>query len=367
MSFKTEISFEIDKKDWDNALMLNEASTAYQISDFYEPYNLTYGSKPIFVSVYDSTGKIVGQLSAVIHLSDYWLEPNIISKIISSKINLGSTLSWIHGPIIHDKENMEEILSLILTSLDKIAIENKVNLIKGSSPPQMRQSPANLYQKNGYKIIPWITYITDLQRSVEDIYKSLHNKTRYDIRKGEKNGLEFEVVSKEESYELYLDVKYNQKNKLQKIKKLNKKFFHNVWETSYKKNYQKMFLAKFEEKPIGAILNVLFNGNVVQVGVGNTPDRNLYGGPFLTWNSIKWSAENNFRTFDVGGANPSPVSKKEQGINLFKSKWSSKKIDYFLYTKVFNKTRRNISNIIKQPKSIKYKIKNLYQKKSDNN
>jgi len=363
MNFKTEISYEIEKKVWDETLLSNQASTAYQNSDFYEPYHLAYGSKPVFITVSNSTGKIVGQLSAVIHLTDYWLEPNIISRLISSKFNLGSTLSWFHGPIIHDLENIDEIISNILTSLDKIAFENKVNLIKGSSPPQMSQVQSNIFKKNGYRINPYITYITDLQRSVDDIYNSLHNKTRYDIRKGEKKGLEFEVVSKKESYELYLDVKYHENEKLQKIKKLNKKFFNHVWETSYKKHYQKMFLARFEGKPIAAILNVIFNGNVVQVGVGNSPARNLYGGSFLTWNTIRWSAENNYKTYDVGGANPTPILKKEQGINLFKSKWTSKKIDYFLCTKVFNKTKRNISNIIKQPKLIKYKINKMLSKK----
>ena len=93
---------------------------------------------------------------------------------------------------------------------------------------------------------------------------------------------------KKESYELYLDVKYHEKNKVQKIRKLNEKFLNHVWETSYQKNYEKMFLARFEGKPIAAILNVIFNRNVVQVGVGNSLARNLYGGSFLTWNTIQW-------------------------------------------------------------------------------
>ena len=120
----------------------------------------------------------------------------------------------------------------VLTSLDKIAIDNKVNLIKGSSPPQMSKINPKILKKNGYKINPWITYITDLQRKVEDIYQSLHNKTRYDVRKGEKKGLEFEVVSKKESYDLYLDIKYQDRKKIQKLKKLNKKFADSVWKTS---------------------------------------------------------------------------------------------------------------------------------------
>ncbi|MEX0656992.1 MAG: GNAT family N-acetyltransferase [Nitrosopumilaceae archaeon] len=362
MNLKTEISYEIENKIWDDALLLNKASTAYQIADFYQPYRLAFNSKPVFITVSNPSGKIVGQLSGVIHLTDYWLESNIISKSISSKFDLGSTLSWFHGPIIHDAENTDEILSSILLALDKVSIQNNVNLIKGSSPPQM-SLPIDVFKKNGYDIKPWITYITNLQRNMDDVYNTLHNKTRYDIRKGEKKGLDFEVVSKKESYELYIDVKYDEEKKVQKLKKLYKEFLNHAWDISEQKGFEKMFLARFEGKPISAMINVLFNRNVVQVGIGNTSDRDLYGGSFLTWNAIRWSSENNYRTYDVGGANPIPVSQKEKGINLFKSKWASEKFDYFLCTKVFNRTKLNFSKIIKHPTVIKNKMNRIFSKK----
>ena len=362
MNFRTEISYEVEKKIWDETLLLNKNSTAFQISDFFRPHQLAFNSKPIFITISNSSGKIVGQLSGVIHFTDYWLETNIISRLISSKLDLGSTLRWFYGPIIHDTENTAEILSNILLALDKVAIQNNVNLIKGSVPPQISQLPVNIFKKNGYAIEPWITYITNLQRNVDDIYNALHNKTRYDIRKGEKKGLKFEIVSKKESFDRYIDVKYHEKKKVQKIKKLNKIFFKYYWETSYQKGHEKMFLARFEGEPISAIVNVLFNGNVVQMGVGNSPVRNLYGGSFLMWNTIRWSSEMNYRSYDVGGANPSSTSQKEKGINLFKSKWSSEKLDYFYCTKIFNKTKLNISKIIKQPKVIKRKINKIFTK-----
>jgi len=356
MNFRTEISYEVEKKIWDDTLSLNISSTAFQISDFYRPYQLAFNSKPVFITILNSSGKIVGQLSGVIHFTDYWLESNVISRFVSSKIDLGSTLRWFYGPIIHDTENTAEILSNILLALDKVAIQNNVNLIRGSSPPQIPQLSPDIFKKNGYTIEPWVTYITNLQRKVDDIYNALHNKTRYDIRKGEKKGLKFEVVSTKESFDSYIDVKYHEKKKIQKIKKLNKIFFRHLWDTSFQKGSEKMFLARFEGEPIAAIVNVLFNGNVVQMGVANSPTRNLYGGTFLTWNTIRWSAEMNYRSFDVGGANPSPTSQKEKGIKLFKSKWASEKLDYFYCTKIFNKTKLNVSKIIKQPKVITRKI-----------
>ncbi len=356
MNFKTKISYSVEKKTWNEMLLSNKASTAYQHSDFFHPYQLSYNSKPVFIIISNPSGKIVGQLSGVIHLIDYWLDLNIISRLLTSKLSLGYKLNWFHGPIIYDLENSDEILTSILLAVDKIAIDNNVNLISGSSPPQASNLSMKIFKKNNYTIKPWITYITNIDRPIDDIYNSLHNKTRYDIRKGEKSGLEFEVVSTKKSLDHYLDIKYYGKNKIKKIKKLNEVFFDHVWNTSYQDNLEKMFLVKLKEEPVAAIITAFYNGNVVQVGVANSSNGNQYAGSFLTWNTIRWSADHGCKTFDVGGANPTATSQKEQGINSFKSKWASEKIGFFLYTKVFNKTKLNISNVIKQPQTIKHKI-----------
>ena len=362
MNFITDISYNVEENSWNQMLLSNPISTAFQNSDFFIPYQMAYNSKPVFISISNSSGKIVGQLSAIIHLTDYWLDLNIISRFFTSKLNLGSTLKWFSGPIIHDIKNSDEILSCILTAIDKIAIENNVNLISGTFPPQQSKLPVDIFKKNNYIIKPWITYITNINRSVDEIYNSLHNKTRYDIRKGEKSGLEFEVVSTRDSFDNYFDIKYNGKKNIEKIKKLNKIFVDHVWNISYKNNLEKMFIARFKGEPVAAIIAEFYNGNVIQNGVATSTNSNNYAGTFLTWNVIRWSTENNYKTFDVGGANPTPISQKEKGIDLFKSKWASEKIDYFLCTKVFSKTKLNISNIIKQPKSIKYKINNFFSR-----
>ena len=162
---------------------------------------------------------------------------------------------------------------------------------------------------------------------------------------------------------MYWDLKYYDKKKIEKIRKKNATFAESTWKIIFQNEYKKNFIVKSEGKPISIITNLLFNGNVSQIAVANSSVRSNYAGSFLTWNAIRWATENNYRTYDVGGANPFPSSKKEQGINLFKSKWASKKVDYFICTKVFNKTKLNISNIIKQPKAIKNKINKKFIKR----
>jgi serine/alanine adding enzyme len=354
MKLEVEIRYEVDESLWNKTLKINQYSLGSQTAECYIPHKFTYNSKPVFIKVFNCSREIVGQLSAVIHFTNYGIKTNRIADLIDSKINSGSTLRWSHGPIIHDHENFEEIFSKILLAVDKIAKENNVNIVSCTTPPKVSNFPISVFKKNGYSVKPWITYITNLQRSTDEIFKSLHNKTRYDIRKAEKEDLQFEISSSRESMDIYFELKFN-KEKINQIKKNNKKFSDNIWENLFQKGLKKNFIVRFQNKPQAIITNFLFNGNISQVGVATSSD-NKYAGTFLIWNTIKWASENNYRTYDVGGANPNPISNKEKGIELFKSKWASEKHDYYICTKVFNKTKYRISKLIKNPKGIKSKM-----------
>lgn len=364
MKFKSEITLDVDNKLWNKKLEENEKALASQTAECYHPHKLTYNSKPVYVSVKDSSGNIVGQLSAVIHSTDYGIKSNKVSNIVNSKLNSGNTLRWSHGPVIHDKKNFEEILRSILSAVEIIVKENKVNVISCTTPPRTSNYPIEIFKKFGYSIKPWITYVTDLQKNTEEIYKALHNKTRYDVRKGEKDGLEFEVSSSRESMDIYFDLKYNDKNQINQIKKENKIFADNIWKTLFQSGLKKNFVVKQNGEPKAFITNFLFNGNVSQVGVSTSSD-SKYAGSFLIWNTIKYAIENNYKTYDVGGANPNPISNKEKGIKLFKSKWASEKFEYYICTKVINKTKYNIAKIIRNPKGIKEKINQKIKKNLD--
>jgi len=360
MNFTSEVMYDVEDKEWNQALTSKKSTTAFQIASFYKPHQSAFGSKPIFIIIKNSTGDIVGQLSAVIHFKDYWTDSNIISRSIVSKLNLGAVIIWHHGPVIHDISHRDEILSLILREIEKIAIKNNVIMIKGSTPPLDEQFFGDFFKKVGYNEQKWITYITDLNQKIDDLYNSLHNKTRYDIRKGEKSELEFEEVNDISSLYEYAELKFSGKKSKELIKR-NKILIDNLWKILYKSGNEKMFLLRHNGELVGGIDNFIFNKNVVQNSVTNASNRKLYGGSFLMWKTIKWSMEMKQLTYDTGGANPSPTSSKEKGIDFFKSKWSGKIYDYAFYTKILSKTKMRVSSAIKQPSVIPKKISKLFR------
>ena len=349
-NLKSEISYDVDYKEWNNELLKNIASTVYQTSNWQEIYKRTYDSRPFFIRITKPNGKLLSQLSGIIHKKLFWNNTNSISSYLGNKLNLRTTLNWFYGPIIHDHDYEQEIVTEILSCIDKISKDNKVVIATGISSPLEKPIPNSSFTSFGYKIKPWTTYITNLEQDKNKLYDSLNKKTRYDFRKSQQQELTFEIANNKKSYDEFNDLKLDARKKSgDKIKK-NKVFFEAHREILYKNNYEKLFLVRDNGKLIGGILGVIFNNNVIQHGVGISPSTKLLAGPSITWNSLKWCIEEKYSTFDMGGANPFPDSSKEKAIDFFKSKWGGEKYSYNLYTKIFDKTRTKVSSFIKNPK-----------------
>lgn len=352
LNLKSEYSYQVDSNEWDNTLLQNKISTVYQTNNWQEIYKQVYGSKPVFITVMESNGKILGQLAGVIHKKLFWQDANVITSFIGEKLNLRTTLNWFHGPILYDYHNQKEIISEILSCIDKISIENKVTMVRGISPPLDDKLLNESFKSFNYTLTPWATYLIDLKQESQKLYNSFNKATRYDVRKSEQQKLKFEIAKTKKDYDKFNELKVKARKRAGQKVKLNQTFFDMHRDLLYKKGYEKLFLVYHEGEIIGGILGVIFNGNIIQHGVGNSDTTKLLGGPFLTWNSIKWAINKKYSTFDLGGVNPYPESSKEGKIDFYKSKWGGKKYNYTFYTKIFDKTKSKISSLLKNPKRV---------------
>ena len=365
MSLHVKISSEINENEWNEDLSKSTGSTVYQTYNWQKLYREVFDSKPIFITITNDSGIVVGQLACLIHEKMEVSDTNPLSKKIGNLLGLGTSLWWYHGPIIHNKQYENEILSLILSTVDKIAKENKVINIRGISSPITQQFSHENFKKFNYNIQPWSTYIIDLNQDHKTLFSSLNKKTRYDIRKAESNELEFEVVDNKNSLNKIFEFKLTSKNKLDRLSsKVKNSFLDSHWNFLFEKQFEKAFLVKYKDEYIGGIVLLHFNNNTIQHFVVNSSKTSLQGGPFLTWNVIKWGIENNYSSFDVGGINPNPVLEKEKKIDYYKSKWTGKKYDYFFYTKIINRKKYYFSTALKNPnriisKSQRYKHNNI--------
>lgn len=357
MLFDTEITNDVDEKEWNRTLLKNPESYAYQTTNFVKTFQDSYNSKPLFISVRNNKSEIVGQLAAIIHKEYLWADANLLLMKIGTKLNLNSIIRWYYGPIIHDYSHRNEITEKILIALNNIAKKNKISMIDGSTTPSKISFPEKISQKYKFNLRKWSTYIIDLTQDIETLYNSLDKKTRYDIRKSEKNNLTFEVANDLLTLKEFIKIKIESKKLAkQKIKK-NQSFPEERYKHLHSNNLEKLFLVKNSKTILAGILAPMFNGNVVQTSVATPFGKEFLAGVFATWNAIKWCNSQKFLRYDMGGVNPNATSQKEKSIDFFKSKWGGEKINYYYLTKIFDYGKVRLSRILKDPKQISMKIK----------
>ena len=352
MTLSVEIKNSVGK-EWNENLLRCSYSTSFQTSQWCELYDTSFASKPFFIIVKNESGIIVGQLATLLHKNYNWRD-STLAKFVGRKMNLGLSLEWERGPIIHDNDRMQEISQQIFSSVDKICLLNNVSNIRGTSPTNSDISLFPFYNVDFVKI-PWSTYITKL-KDKEELFNSLDKKTRYDIRKSEKSNLEFVLVKDKSDFIDYVKLKLKSTGTIGL--KNYPDFFEQHWKLLHENHLEHLFVAKSEGKIVSGILCSTFNGNMIQHGVVTSNEIPI-SGTFLTWNAIQWGIDNGYFTYDMGGVNPSP-NEKEKRIEFFKSKWAGEKDDYLILTKILKKSNYGISKILKDPRKISSKLKQKF-------
>jgi len=362
MNFSTEITEHIDENYWDKNLLQNNSSTIYQSYNWARLYKDVFESQPIFILVKNLTNEIVGQLLLFIHNDYNWANANPLLKKIGTKFKIGKTLLWMYGPIINDQNNCSIINQEIVNAIQKIAHKNQIMMIRGASSPLSNLNNDAIFENNNFQVKHWGTHIINLEKNPDELFAQLNKKTRYDIRKGEKNNLEFEVSDDRSVLEEYIELKHKEREgkgqRTTRIPLFNEKY----WVYLHNNNHLKLFVVRHNDQLVGGILGITFNGNIVQHGVLNIKNE-LSAGPYLTWNAIKWCIQNKFRIFDMGGFNPFPDSNKERSIDFYKAKWGGKEVRYSLYTKILDKTKFSISTALLHPERVTKKVSKILKRR----
>ena len=94
MNFNVKISSKVNENEWNDNLAKSNASTIYQSYNWQKLYREVFGSKPIFISITNKNGIVVGQLACLIHEKMLWEGTNPISKKIGNTLKLSTSLWW---------------------------------------------------------------------------------------------------------------------------------------------------------------------------------------------------------------------------------------------------------------------------------
>ena len=321
MTISMEVS-QIPDSKWNSRLESSNLGTIYQTKEHGE-YLEKINQKPIFLKFLNPKGEIISQL--MISTSNRFNNKSKISKILKSIPSSKTRLyRWTYGPIFFDQENCEAVFD----KLNEFLVSEKAK-VSGSEHPLSINNLSTL--KKNFKIIPWSSYLIDLSKPKDELFENIEKHSgRKNIERSRKRNVRIEQMN-DETFGTYIDL-LNKERSQSNIELADKSQMYHWW-NSFKKIGLTGFIAKHDEQMLGGMLFSFFNNYIIEGLVVRTSEdyvNKFYSQDLIKWSIIEWGIEKKMKFYDLAGFNPSPTSKKEEGIARYKKKWGGIKYDYHL-------------------------------------
>ena len=313
---------ETPDSKWNERLLSSELGSVYQTKNFADAQMLI-GGKPNYITILNSSGKIVGQLLILSYgkFQNKGTFGKILGKIPGSK---SQNYIWVYGPVIFDFENPSEIKN----SLKNFLVSKNWKL-QGSNHPLSNEFLSDIGKP--FKIKEKSTFLINLSQTKDDIWKKMdNNSVRKNIRRSEERGVTIKKMSKSD-FSLYLKI-FEDTGKSTPFTSVE---IAEKWWDFMEPVGHHGFLAYRDETIISGMAITTFNNYVNEFGIVRSEldySDKLYSQDLLKWKIIDWSKSENFRYYDLTGVSPTSKNEKELGIFRYKKKWGGELVKCSLVT-----------------------------------
>jgi len=247
-------------------------------------------------------------------------------------------LECLDGPVVFDHDRAKESIQLILKHVLRLARRNFASHIN-LTPSHLSlyasdDGIANLYQEFGFEAKKWATYLVDLQKEEEELFKFISHAARKCIKKCQREGLKIVSLKSYEEFEErywqpYVEAEAYFSRKANRARK-------ELWDED-KENYYHYYIAEDQQGETLAVLGMyIFNGIATEIASGLMPqayEQKIPAQDLIHWEMMLEAKRLGAHTFDLAGVNPNPQAPKEEGIKRFKEKWGGRYVEYYAYRK----------------------------------
>lgn len=289
--------------DWNKNLISSPMGNVFNTVEYSYYGKDILNWQPSFLSIISSTGQLVSQIVL------FKIPNSFRKKIFSLREN---TIKWTYGPVIFSKDHdkvTKTFLDYILTS------EKNFN---GTLHPFFNGTLDNFKLKK----VKWSTFIIDLQNDKDSIIKKFDKKSVLNnIKRAHERGVEVREIndnSISEYAKLLNEYRLSTNNTIYSEKEV-----YELWKLLKPVGF-KGFIASKDGINIGGITFSTFNGYLNEWGIARSEkdtQEKLYSQDLLKWKIIEWGIQNDQKYYDFSGFNPTPKTKKEEGIFRYKQKW----------------------------------------------
>ncbi len=236
------------------------------------------------------------------------------------------------GPGVVRSLDLPELVS----ALSDLARKNKVFLLK--IEPELTKTDETkldllkLSLKPAGHIQPDATVVINIEPSLDTVMKSLNQKGRHAIRRGERDGVTVERVdsSDENCHKMFKLLSETAKDSFS-IRSFD--YYKKFWQLFEHSGAGQMFFAYADNKLVAAAYGLVFGKKATYKDGASVRARPVYGAShYLQWHVIQWAKENGATSHDLSGTPPSDLVKDTShpyyGLGRFKTSFNKQVTDY---------------------------------------
>lgn len=201
----------------------------------------------------------------------------------------------------------------------------------------------------GKLIFTKFTSIIDLNKSEEELFNSLKNKTRYNIRLAQKHGVIVEEDNSPKTFSRYLKLML-ETTRRQGFYAHDSKFHQFQWQILQPAGISHLLVAKHKGKILAAFLLFLFNKILYYpYGASTREEKELMAPNLLMWEAIRFGKKNGALLFDLWGGTSSKIKENDPwyGWHRFKTGYSPEIIELVgAYDLVINPLLYKVYNLV---------------------
>ncbi len=278
------------------------------------------------------------------------------------------------GPAVDFED--QELFLFLMDSIKDLAKKENVIFLK-IDPDIAEEEYKNILDKYGFKhlgtgknfegIQPNFVMRLDIKPSEEELMKSFHSKTRYNIKLAKKRKVEIkENCVKEDLKEFYDILKVTASRDKFLIRSYS--YFETIWEELVEKGLAKLFMAYYDGQPISGTLVFIFGDKAWYIyGASDNKHRRNMPNYLLQWHMILWSKAKGCNMYDFRGVS-GDISPENPlyGLYRFKKGFKPDLVELIgeydlvyskLYYLMWNTLEPLYGNIVRKAINIKKKIK----------
>lgn len=238
----------------------------------------------------------------------------IFSKIPHTRFTIGTL---IRGPK-PDRKQIEE--------LKRLGAEKNAVFIK--LEPNVFYDPKLAKQLKTWGLVPGRRLFTptsfwiDLTKSEEELLKSFHHKTRYNIRLAQKQGVTVVEDNSDKAFERYLELTF-ETAKRQGFYAHTEKYHRLMWEYLQPAGIAHLLIAKYDNQIITTwILFTWKEFLYYPYGASTDKYKEVMANNLMMWEAIKFGKKLGLKTFDLWGR------EEGKGFTKFKEGYNPKIVEF---------------------------------------